>query len=100
MGTTITAISYERYIGHKIDPDNYWSPALRADGTIVPGETCLDTVGNGETCSVGSPPGEGGGSAVITWLSAHELSLDVVCEAPVDEECVTGATEHKVWATM
>lgn len=53
-GTTITAISYERYIGHKIDPDNYWSPALRADGVIVPGETCLDSVQNGETCFVGA----------------------------------------------
>ena len=99
-GTTITAISYERYIGHKIDPDNYWSPALRADGTIVPGETCLDSVQNGETCSVGGPPGEGGEPAVITGLSAHELSLGIVCQAPVEEECITGATEHKVWAAM
>ncbi len=99
-GTSITGLTYERYIGQVFDPRNSWSPALRADGTIVPGETCLDTVGNGETCAVGGPPGEGGEPAVVTGLSAHELSLGVVCQAPSGEECVTGATEHKVWAAM
>ena len=98
--TSITGLSYERYMGHSLDPDNYWSPALRADGTIMPGETCLDSVGNGETCSVGGPPDEGGGPAVITGLSAHELSLGVVCQAPAEEECVTGATQYAVWAAM
>lgn len=29
------------------------SPALRADGSIMPGETCLDSSQNGETCAVG-----------------------------------------------
>lgn len=99
-GTTITAISYERYLGHQFDPDNYWSPALRADGTIVPGETCLDTVNNGETCAVGGPPGEGLEPATITGLSAHELSLGIQCQAPSGEECITGATEHEAWAAM
>ena len=99
-GTTIAGITYERYIGHMIDPDNYWSPALRADGTILPGETCLDSVQNGETCSVGGPPGEGGEPATITGLSAHQISVGIVCQAPSGEECVTGATEHKVWAAM
>jgi hypothetical protein len=99
-GTTITGITYERYIGHMIDPDNYWSPALRVDGTIVPGETCLDSVQNGESCFVGGPPGEGGEPGSVTDLSAHELSLGIVCQAPMGEECVTGATEHKVWAAM
>jgi hypothetical protein len=61
---------------------------------------CLDTVENGETCSVGGPPGTGGEPARITGLSAHELSLGVVCQAPSGDECVTGATEHKVWAAM
>lgn len=98
-GTTITGISYERYIGQVFDPRNSWSPALRADGAIVLGETCLDTVSNGETCAVGAPPGEAE-PAVITGLSAHELSIGVVCQAPSGEECVTGATEHKVWAAM
>ena len=99
-GTTIAALNYERFIGHTIDPNNSWSPGLRADGTIVPGETCLDSVENGETCSVGGPPGQGGGSRVFGGLSAHALTVGIVCEAPAEEECVTGATQHKVWAAM
>ncbi len=99
-GTTITALTYERYIGHSLDPKNSWSPALRADGAIVPEETCLDTVENGETCSIGGPPGTGGEPARITGLSAHELSLGIVCQPPTGRECVTGATQHAVWATM
>ena len=98
--TTITGITYERYIGHIFDSSNYWSPALRADGAIVPGETCLDTVGNGENCFVGGPPGEGGTPETITGLSAHQLALSITCEAHAEEECVTGATEHKAWAAM
>jgi hypothetical protein len=100
VGTSITGLTYERFIGHQLDPFNDWAPALRADGTIVPGETCLDSSQNGETCSVGGPPGEGGEPAVITGLSAHELSLGVICQAPSGDECVTGATEHQVWAAM
>lgn len=99
-GTTITGLTYERYIGHSLDPRNSWSPALRADGAIVSGETCLDSVQNGETCSVGGPPGTGGEPARITGLSAHELSLGIACQAPPEDECVTGATEHAAWATM
>lgn len=99
-GTTITGITYERYLGHESDPDNFWSPALRADGTIVPGETCLDSVQNGESCFVGGPPGEGGEPGVITGLSAHQLSLGIVCQAHTGEECVTGATLHEVWTAM
>jgi hypothetical protein len=99
-GTTITALDYERYIGHSLDPRNSWSPALRADGAMVAGESCLDSVPNGETCSVGGPPGAGGEPARIAGLSARELSLGIVCQAPVEDECVTGATEHAAWATM
>lgn len=100
VGTTITGLTYERYIGHSLDPKNSWSPALRADGSIVPGETCLDSVENGETCSVGGPPGTGGEPAKITSLSAHDLSLGIVCQAPAEEECITGATQHAAWATL
>ncbi len=38
--------------------------------------------------------------AVITGLSARELSLGVVCQAPSEDECVTGATQYAVWAAM
>lgn len=98
--TSIAAITYERYIGHVFDGFNDWSPALRADGTIIPGETCLDNPEDGETCSVGGPPGTGVEPVTITGLSAHELSLGIVCQAPAEDECVTGATQHDVWATM
>jgi hypothetical protein len=99
-GTTITALNYERYIGHIFDSNNYWSPALRADGTIVPGETCEDSIANSETCFVGGPPGEGGEPGIITGLSAHQLSAGIVCRAPSGQECVTGATQHQMWAAM
>lgn len=98
-GTTIGEINYERYIGHQIDPNNSWSPALRADDAIVPGETCLDSVQNGETCSVGGPPGQDE-PGVLPGLSAHELTVGMVCQAPTEEECVTGATQYGVWATL
>jgi len=100
VGTTITGINYERYIGHQLDPFNDWSPALRADGTVIPSETCLDSSHNGETCFVGGPPGEGGEPGVITGLSAHQLYLGVVCQAPSGDECITGATQHEVWAAV
>jgi hypothetical protein len=95
-GTTIIGLTYERYIGHELDPDNYWSPALYADGALVPGETCVDSVQNGETCFVGGPPGTE--PVTVTGLTAHQLSLGIACQAPAEEECVTGATLHAVWA--
>ncbi len=98
VGTTISGITYERYMGHESDPDNYWSPALRADGLIVSGESCLDTVDNGEKCSVGAPPD--GEASVVTGLTAHQLTVGIVCDAPSNEECVTGASLHEVWAAM
>ena len=99
IGTTIAGLKYERYIGHTIDPDNSWSPALRVDGSIVPDETCLDSVENGETCAVGGPP-EQGGEGVFSGLTAHEVSVGIVCLAPTEEVCVTGASQHQVWAAM
>lgn len=98
-GTTIAAINYERYLGHENDTSNSWSPALRAEGTIVPGETCTVTLPN-VGCLTGGPPGEGGTPSVITGLSAHQLTFGVVCQVASSETCVTGATEHSVWAAM
>jgi hypothetical protein len=99
-GTTITAINYERYIGHIFDSSNDWSPALRADGTPIASETCLDTIENSETCFVGGPPGHGEEPAIITGLSAQRLTLGIDCQPAPETECVTGATQHKAWATM
>jgi hypothetical protein len=74
--TTIAAITYERYLGHLFDSSNYWSPALRADGLIVPGEICTDSIANSEMCLVGGPPGQGAEPGVVTGLSAHELFFE------------------------
>jgi hypothetical protein len=88
------------YLGHKLDGHNDWVPALRSDGAIVPGETCLDTVENNDTCYIGAPPGRGEEPATITGLSAHQLTFGLACIAEPDTQCVTGATEHKAWAAM
>ncbi len=99
-GTTIGGITYERYIGHVFDASNYWAPALRADSTIVPGESCLDTSQNQWSCYVGGPPNEGGETKTITGLSAHELTLGIACLAHTEEQCITGASQHSAWAAM
>jgi Bacterial Ig domain len=98
--TTIAGLTYERFLGHEEDPDNYWVPALRADGTIVTGESCLDIVEHAESCYVGGPPGHGELPAVITGLSAHQLSYGIACVAETGTQCVTGASEHAAWAAM
>ncbi len=98
-GTTIAAINYERYLGHEDDTNNTWSPALRADGSIVGGETCTVTFPN-VGCLLGGPPGQGGEPGIVTGLAAHQLTFGVVCQAPSEQTCVTGATEHSVWAAM
>ncbi|MHB8241070.1 MAG: hypothetical protein ACYDHN_03675 [Solirubrobacteraceae bacterium] len=99
-GTTIAGITYERYLGHELDASNYWAPALRIDGTLVPSESCLDTIGNAESCFVGGPPGEGGEPKTITGLSAHELAFGILCQAHPEEQCITGATQHSAWAAI
>jgi Bacterial Ig-like domain len=98
-GTTVAAINYERYLGHENDTSNSWSPALRADGNIVGGETCTVTFPN-VGCLLGGPPGQGGEPGIVTGLAAHQLTFGVVCQAPSEQTCVTGATEHSVWAAM
>ncbi|MHB1569637.1 MAG: Ig-like domain-containing protein [Solirubrobacteraceae bacterium] len=99
-GTSISAISYERYLGHTEDPSNSWVPALRVDGAVVAGQSCLDTSQNQESCHVGAPPGEGVEPGTVTGLDAQTLSVSIACQALEGEECVTGATEHKVWAAL
>jgi hypothetical protein len=60
--------------------------------------SCLDTIENDEACFVGGPPSEGGEPGIVTGLSAHELALSILCQAPSGQECITGATEYKAWA--
>ncbi|HEV3072152.1 MAG TPA: Ig-like domain-containing protein [Solirubrobacteraceae bacterium] len=98
-GTTVAAINYERYLGHENDTSNSWSPALRTDGNIVGGETCTVAFPN-VGCLLGGPPSQGGEPGIVTGLTAHQLTFGVVCQAPSEQTCVTGATEHSVWAAM
>jgi hypothetical protein len=100
VGTTIAGITYERYLGHVFDASNYWAPALRADGAVIAGESCLDTIANSESCYVGGPPGEGVEAEGISGLSAHELSFGIQCQAHAEEQCVTGGSQHETWAAM
>lgn len=99
-GTTISAIQYARYLGHDSDTSNYWSPALRADGAIVAGEACsvvLPDIG----CAVGTQPPLGASNTVdIANLSASQLEFGEQCDAPTGQVCVTGGSEHHVWAAM
>jgi hypothetical protein len=99
-GSSISAITYERFLGHRQDSQNDWVPALRADDTILPGQSCQDTIENGERCVIGGPPGHGTEPATITGLAAHQLSFGIHCVAPSGEECITGATLHAAWAAM
>jgi hypothetical protein len=98
-GTTVQAITYERYLGHETDTNNTWSPALRADGNIVANETCTVTFPN-VGCLLGGPPGQGGEPGIATGLKAHQLTLGILCQAPPEQTCVTGATQHSSWATL
>lgn len=98
--TSIAAIHYERYLGHRFDAFNVWAPALRVDGALAPGASCEDTVENGESCFVGGPPGEGVEPSGLTGLDAQLLSFGIECRAPEGQQCVTGATQHEVWAAM
>jgi hypothetical protein len=90
-GTTITHLTYSRYLG-KLDDDS-WIPALRADGNVIPSETCSIPSGQ-STCSVG-----GFGTIQDLALSAHSLSLGVTCAANPGV-CTTGASLHQVWASL
>jgi hypothetical protein len=98
-GTTVQAITYERYLGHETDTSNTWSPALRADGNIIANETCTVIFPN-VGCLLGGPPGQGGEPGIATGLTAHQLTLGILCQAPPEQTCVTGAIQHSTWATL
>ncbi len=91
----ITGISYDRMLSTQ-DPN--WIPALRANGMILPGQTCKPPVAG--SCLTGSGPG-GENHATLTGLSAETLTLGLECTAPTGHECITGADGfHAAVATM
>jgi hypothetical protein len=91
----ITSISYDRMLSTQ---DQYWIPALRANGAILPGQTCTPPIAG--SCLTGSGPG-GNNHATLTGLSAETLTLGLECVAPTGQECITGASGfHAAVATM
>ena len=91
----ITGISYDRMLSTQ-DPN--WIPALRANGAILPGQTCKPPIAG--SCLTGSGPG-GENHATLTGLSAETLTLGLECTAPTGHECITGADDfHAAVATM
>lgn len=97
--TTISGITYERYLGHENDTSNTWSPALRADGTIIDNQTCT-VIFPSVACALGGPPGQGEPPTTITGLTAKELVFGEACQASQEQECVTGNNLHSVWAAL
>jgi hypothetical protein len=94
-GTIITAITYQRMLSTL---DQNWVPALRADGTILPEQTCTPPISG--SCLTGSGPG-GENQAALTGLSAHTLTLGLRCTAPTGQQCITGGEHfHAAVATM
>ena len=91
----ITGISYDRMLSTQ-DPN--WIPALRANGAILPGQTCSPPIAGSRL--TGSGPG-GENHATLTGLSAETLTLGLECTAPTGHECITGADGfHAAVATM
>jgi hypothetical protein len=94
-GTTIAGITYQRMLSTL---DEHWIPGLRADGSILPEQTCTPPIAG--SCLVGSGPG-GENQATITGLSAHTLTLGLRCAAPTGQQCITGGEHfHAAVATM
>jgi hypothetical protein len=90
-GTTITALSFRRYLGKRLDDS--WSPALSADGAVVQGETCSIT-GSANGCAVG-----GSDVTQTEALNAGVLKYGVTCGA-TSGVCDTGSSLHRVWAAL
>ncbi len=92
---TITGISYNRMLSTQ---DQYWIPALRANDTILQGQTCTPPISG--SCLTGSGPG-GENEATITGLKAKTLTLGLECTVPSGQQCITGADGfHAAVATM
>jgi hypothetical protein len=90
-GTEITEISIRRRIG---SDDQGFMVYGRADGTLLPGETCV--VGGGmPNCDVSAGPGTP--AATHPGLGASKLSWGIECPT---SGCGTGATLHAAWVAI
>jgi len=94
VGTTITAIAYDRWTG--LHNGDGWNPRLRlSDGTEF--DSCTIAFGDSD-CSVGSAPAGSGGQISRTGLSATSLTWGLACAAP--GQCPGGGTLHAAWAAL
>jgi hypothetical protein len=93
--TTITELSWSRYLGIRFDES--WAVGLWVDGVLQPSDTCTADLGNGFECSVGGEYGELSSQEDLRGLEAHQLFVGVQCASG---GCTSGASIHRVWASV
>lgn len=91
-GTTITGVSYSRWLFKEDDDD--WQPALRADGLSI--DSCT-IAGTAIDCTSGT---QGGQRTSASFPGANLLSFGVLCVAVAPVTCSNGGTLHKAVAVL
>ena len=96
--TTITGLTYRRYLG-KHDEDD-WIPFLRdGAGGIVAGETCTIGFAPAYRCQVGDAADTASAERTIGGLSTARLELGVRCPNNGTVACLNGGL-HYAWAAI
>jgi hypothetical protein len=95
VNTAITELSWDRYLG--IHFDEKWSVGLWVDGVVQPSDTCTADFGDGFECSVGGGYGQLSSHEELQGLDAQQLFVGVRCAVG---ECTSGASTHRVWASV
>lgn len=95
-GTVVTRWRYSRYLGKYSDDD--WEVFGKLDdGTVF--DTCSIPVA-GDRCSVGAPGfGTTGAYRDLSGIAANRIVFGFICRA-AGATCITGATIHRVWASL
>jgi hypothetical protein len=93
--TTITELSWDRYFGIHFEAS--WSVGLQIDGVLQPSDTCTADFGNSFECSVGGAYGQLSSHEELRELDAHQMFVGVECTGG---GCTSGATIHRVWASV
>jgi len=98
--TTITGLTYRRYLGKEDDDD--WIPFLRdGSGTIVGGETCsIPTTSGSYRCQVGDAADTPSAERTIGGLGTSRLEVGVRCPNNGTVICLNGNTLHAAWASI
>jgi hypothetical protein len=97
--TTITGLTYRRYLGKQDDDD--WIPFLRdGSGAIVAGETCTIGFAPAYRCQVGDAADSSSAERTIGGLSTARLEVGVRCPSNGTVICLNGGSLHKAWAAI